>query len=375
MTKTDELSGLIKELAIVNTYGKFTGIGRVASLYFDTIRKMSVDKQNPYFLHFIEGAFSKPPLPGADIKCGYSWLPYGFRPILNRMYILPRYLESLKQKILLLSDPTLCFHNSSSRKKRVVIVHDLRPFTEFELIIGERIFYDFLLRGLKDCDFYLCDSYSTKKELLKLGIDENSVSVIYPIKIERTYPEHIKTSLTRISNGVVNLTYIANDLPYKNIYFFLSLCNELKRIGSPLDFHFNLISPNLSKTNQKFIIKHKLTNLTHVKLVNNIKRIYEQTDILLYPSLYEGFGLTVIEAMCHGIPVIANEIDVMKEIISSNGILCPANSTTAWLNAIENITRVQTYKKNAKLSIERSAAFSGDVFDSSVLNALVHIPV
>jgi glycosyltransferase involved in cell wall biosynthesis len=49
--------------------------------------------------------------------------------------------------------------------------------------------------------------------------------------------------------------------------------------------------------------------------------LYRLADIFVYPSLYEGFGLPVIEAMACGTPVIANKIPVMEEIVGDGAFL------------------------------------------------------
>jgi glycosyltransferase involved in cell wall biosynthesis len=49
--------------------------------------------------------------------------------------------------------------------------------------------------------------------------------------------------------------------------------------------------------------------------------LYRLADIFVYPSMYEGFGLPVIEAMACGTPVIANKIPVMEEIVGDGAFL------------------------------------------------------
>ncbi|RMG73071.1 MAG: glycosyltransferase, partial [Chloroflexi bacterium] len=49
--------------------------------------------------------------------------------------------------------------------------------------------------------------------------------------------------------------------------------------------------------------------------------LYRLADVFVYPSVYEGFGLPPIEAMASGTPVVANSVDVMKEITGNGAYL------------------------------------------------------
>ena len=54
---------------------------------------------------------------------------------------------------------------------------------------------------------------------------------------------------------------------------------------------------------------------------SNLVNLYNQSIILLFPSLYEGFGLTILEAQKMGVSVITSDISPMKEIVGDSAIL------------------------------------------------------
>ncbi len=52
---------------------------------------------------------------------------------------------------------------------------------------------------------------------------------------------------------------------------------------------------------------------------SEIQSLYEEADVFVYPSLYEGFGLPVLEAMASGCPVIASNVSSLPEMVGDAG--------------------------------------------------------
>ena len=86
----------------------------------------------------------------------------------------------------------------------------------------------------------------------------------------------------------------------------------------------------------------------------DIPGILRMSDIFVFPSLYEGFGIALVEAMASGLPVIASKIDVLKEIVDDgiNGILVENNDhiklSEAISSLIDNIELRHYLSGNAK---------------------------
>jgi glycosyltransferase involved in cell wall biosynthesis len=74
---------------------------------------------------------------------------------------------------------------------------------------------------------------------------------------------------------------------------------------------------------------------------SDVGRVLEAFDLYVLPTLDEGFGISVIEAMAAGLPVIATSVDAIPEVIQDgkNGLLVPANDPLALANRIEYLYR------------------------------------
>jgi glycosyltransferase involved in cell wall biosynthesis len=83
----------------------------------------------------------------------------------------------------------------------------------------------------------------------------------------------------------------------------------------------------------------------------NISKLYEEIQLQIIPSIFEGFGLTVIEAMAKKIPVIATNVDGISDIVQHNynGILVEYGNKQELANAIINL--LNDPKKREELTI------------------------
>ena len=99
--------------------------------------------------------------------------------------------------------------------------------------------------------------------------------------------------------------------------------------------------------------KVDLPNITYMKNTPDVKKIYSQTRILLMPSMSESYGMTGIEAMYSGIPVIAAPTPGLKESLGDAGIFC-SDSTLKWIEAIKAFDDLTYYKEVSKRCIQRT---------------------
>ena len=91
----------------------------------------------------------------------------------------------------------------------------------------------------------------------------------------------------------------------------------------------------------------------------DLPMVYNLADLFVYPSVYEGFGLPVLEAMACGTPVITSNVSAMPEIVGEAGILLPPNDEAAFTQTIMNL--LDGTSKRVELSkrgIQRSAQYT-----------------
>jgi glycosyltransferase involved in cell wall biosynthesis len=101
----------------------------------------------------------------------------------------------------------------------------------------------------------------------------------------------------------------------------------------------------------------------------DITRFYRALDALLFPSIYEGFGRVLAEAMSQGVPVVASDLPIVREV-GGNAVLCKPFEVPAWVEAIAAISSDPDFAgRLALLGREQSATFALPVMVDAYLAA------
>lgn len=82
---------------------------------------------------------------------------------------------------------------------------------------------------------------------------------------------------------------------------------------------------------------------------------------LVQPSVYEGFGLPIVESMASGCPVVASDIPTLREVVGRAAILVPPNDIAGFGHALVALARSADQRRDlASAGIDRAKLFSWD---------------
>ncbi len=108
---------------------------------------------------------------------------------------------------------------------------------------------------------------------------------------------------------------------------------------------------------------------------NQILEVMRQHDVLIFPSLFEGFGLVITEAMAQGTPVITTDRTAGPDIIkdNENGWLIEAGSTEALIKAIEKlIHKPDLIAETGQAAMETARQRTWELYGKELSKAMLH---
>ena len=226
----------------------------------------------------------------------------------------------------------LPFHIDRTGAKSIVTIHDLifLKYPQFYSWVDRLIYNTKAKYACKVADRIIAVSECTKRDIVSnYGIDPSKISVVYqgcfPIfkeKVTDMKKAEVKNRYSLPENYLLSLGSIEER---KNI---LLVVKALKQIP---DIHFFAIGKKkeYAQRVQQYAEDNGLGDRVH--LVSNVPltdlpAILQSAKIFIYPSLYEGFGIPIIEAMNSGVPVIAATGSCLEESGGPNTIYIDPHS-------------------------------------------------
>lgn len=226
------------------------------------------------------------------------------------------------------------------KEKIVITCHDLIPLIFPEKISKKGLIsFKYYISGMKRAKKIIADSTCTKEDIIKiLRIEKDKIEVVQPICLNKKKFEITKKGMKRKYNLIDKTVLLSiGNCFYKNTLLILNALKELKKNYSSI---LLIKIGGFSKKEIIFIKENKLEKNVIVKQNLNQKQIeelYYLSDILVFPSIYEGFGIPPLEAMACGTPVITSNVASLPEVVGNAAIKINPYSLEELKKAIINI--------------------------------------
>lgn len=245
--------------------------------------------------------------------------------------ILPFAVKKAHPDVMIFTESMLPLVPLLPSTRKIVVVYDvmyLHVPGEFEPKT-RRILHYLMPHTLNKADIIVTISKASKNDLVRFyGADPAKIHVVYPCVSgfelsTNSAKEEIRKAFS-IQGKMV--TYAGNHLAYKNIENLLMAFKLLFDIHGIEDVTLVLAG---KKEKRSRIIEERIEALglkEHVKITGyadreQYERLMTASDVFILPSLYEGFGIPLIEAMASGVPVVTSNIGAMAEVVGNAGKL------------------------------------------------------
>ncbi len=207
----------------------------------------------------------------------------------------------------------------------------------------------------------LADSEATRRDLVAFyGIREDKVSVVYPGRDETMAPTRDPARIERVCarHGVTGpyLFYVGTLHPRKNlvrlVQAFASLLRSEDSGWTEPDGRLQLVLAGQKGWfyEEIFAQVRKLGLVDRVVFTgyvpeDDLPSLLSGALAFVFPSLYEGFGLPVLEAMACGVPVVCSDASSLPEVAGQAALLVDPLDTEAWAEALRRVTTDQDLRR------------------------------
>ena len=220
-------------------------------------------------------------------------------------------------------------------KPVVVTCHDLVQYIYPEILKDQARFpalsmatWNYSVKGMQEADRIVAVSRNTAQDVTRMLSVASEVVKVVPNGVDaefRVLPDsQVQVRRQQYSNSAeeICLLNVGSTHQRKNIETILRVLETLREKNIPVRL-WKVGSEFTSKQKAYIRDRHLEPSITWIKQPERetLIELYNAADILLAPSLYEGFGLTILEAMACGTPVITSNISSLPEVVGDAGIL------------------------------------------------------
>jgi glycosyltransferase involved in cell wall biosynthesis len=303
--------GLVKNLLDIDKKNEYV-------LFGSSLRR---SKELENFYHSLKGNFKGIAYPLPPTFLDFIW---------NRLHRL---------NVERLIGPVDIYHSSDwtqppTKAFKVTTIHDLVSvlYPEWSDPIIVSVNENRLMWVRKDVDAIISVSESTKRDLVELGFKSKKIFVV---------PEAVDEKL--FNENVVDEPAVLKKHGLTKKYLLAVGVTKRKNINNIMKA-FVKINKIMNRKFQLAVVGHKYTDkfdfAAGVKFLgsvdkNDLPALYSGAEVLVYPSLYEGFGLPILESMACGTPVVTSNVSSMKEVAGDAAVLVDPKSVESIKNGIK----------------------------------------
>lgn len=226
------------------------------------------------------------------------------------------------------------------RGRKVFAIHGAEQFVhakEYPLL--DRLYVrTFLPWFARTSDRVIALSESAKVDLVHhLGVEPDRIAVTYPgtkeIYFREVAPEDVERVRVKYNLPQHYLLHVGLVWGAKNFEVFPKVLELLEQNRSIILAHAGAMRGWVRESSESH---NRIVELGFVP-DEDLAALYRGAVALVFPSLYEGFGIPLLEAMCCGCPVITTNWGAMKEVVNGAALLVDSRDPNAIANAVESL--------------------------------------
>jgi len=286
---------------------------------------------------------------------------------------IPKIYKKIKSELLFSPIPEAPLW---TKCRSIVMVHDFIPLRfpkRFSPLTPYHRYY--VPQVLNQAQHIICNSQSTAQDIVKFcHIPVNKIMPILLACDSQHFRPMIEEDSKYRSPHSPYFLYIGRHDPYKNISRLISAFANLPSnheyqlwLAGPSDDRY---TPALKTQVQELGLTNQVKFLDYVSY-DDLPKIISGAIALVFPSLWEGFGLPVLEAMACGTPVITSNLSSLPEVAGDAAILIDPYKVAEITDAMHAIATQSGLRSHlSKLGLARASLFSWEKTGKETVDVL-----
>jgi glycosyltransferase involved in cell wall biosynthesis len=265
-----------------------------------------------------------------------------------------------------------------SRGEVLTIIYDLIPLRLPALFPEHGMFREQVRRACQRSSALIAISECTKQDLIELmGVEPERIHVVYPgqnCDAQRIGPNQIATVLAQHRINKPYALYVGSLGPHKNVTTLLR-AYEQARLAKKMSFAL-VLAGGTEWGEETLAVLESLKVKQDVIVTGfvqdeDLPGLYAGADLFVFPSLYEGFGLPVLEAMAHGKAVIVSKGGAVPEVIGRAGICVNAHDIDELAEAMVHVLGHRSRREAMeRASLAQASIFSWETSAAMLANLI-----
>ena len=231
------------------------------------------------------------------------------------------------------------------RGKAITCIHDIIPLrvtSEEHVESYKKNIKDVLRKSTK----IITDSEFSKRDIIDYShIGEDRIEVVYCGVNAEEFQQPFDHEVVRVKYNLPEkyILYFGTCGPRKNVE---SVIRAYARLAERVRKEYALVITNPTESvralaTEENVTPHYIANVA----VEDKPAVYQMASVLVWPSLYEGFGLPVIEAQAAGTPVVCSNVTSLPEVAGDAAVLVDPMDTEAIADAIERCLYDEPFRR------------------------------
>lgn len=266
--------------------------------------------------------------------------------------------------------------NIPSRIRRITVIHDLSPilFPKFHGLSSKAAHRFILPDILKKTDSVVVNSNCTRSDVERIyPFTKDKVEVIYPGVFDFSA---INADISILEKHRINepfLLFVGTLEPRKNLLFLLDVYSLVRQKNTKIKL---VISGKSGWKNKAFLRKHRnhpfVDDIILTGFISREKQkaLYENANVFVFPSLYEGFGFPVLEALSFGLPCVVSDRGSIPEVTNGHAKISGITHASDFSNSIIEAFLDRKEKEQTQNRMSYASSFSWKKF-AEEFNALL----